>query len=471
VSTFQRSERTALEITDASIEQIRSMLGGGQLAPPPTSQTRWYLQDLERAVVSADVGEMSRPARLWSAMRSDGVIWGLRNTLSSGVVRLPKRYYSTDQELLADLRPQNGTPSAFDDMCPPAEQALMVDDACGLGVAVGELTPVEGRDIPRLTRLEPEFLFYRWTSNRWYYRSVAGLIEITPGDGRWVLHLPGGIVNPWRNGLYRAVGRSYINKDHSLNHRSNYSSKLANAARVVTAPPGATEEQRTGFLSRIAAWGINSVFELPVGWQAALLESNGRGYDVFKDEIATSDQESMIAIAGQIVTTTGGTGFTNMDLFQAIRHDIIETVGQAWAHTLNTQVLPAYSLIKRGQAWQEHRVIVELVTRAPKDHVREATTMVTVGNGIAQMNAALAASGRKVEEDELLTRFDIPWRVMTPEEKAAHAASLAAGQKPTTPATSAQALEADAEPRTAGEPGTSKQDQRERSDAEDDSND
>ncbi len=438
VSAYENKQRTALDLTDGTIEKLRSMIGGGQLSPPPTTTTRWYLSDLERAVMTTDGGDMRSAARLWTAMRGDGTAYGLRHTLSSGIVRLPRRLYG-DKELADALDPRNGTRGEYDDLIPPAEAALGIDDGVGLGVSVGELVPVQGRDFPVYVRLEPEYLTYRWATGRWYYRSIAGLIEVTPGDGRWVLHVPGGRVNPWRTGVWRAAGRAYINKDHALAHRSNFGSKLANPARAATAPVGATEEERTGFLSRIIAWGVNTVFELPVGWDVKLIESNGRGYEVFKDEIATSDQELMIAIAGQVVTTTGGSGFVNMDLFQLVRNDIIQAQAAAWAHTVNTQILPYYAFVRRGAAWESHQVTCELVATAPKDHQREATTMVSVGNGIAQANAALGPAGLKVEEKEVLTRFDIPFRAMTPEEKAERAQA-----QQLSPTESAQKIEADA---------------------------
>jgi phage gp29-like protein len=277
-----------------------------------------------------------------------------------------------------------------------------------LGVGVGEFLQVEGRDYPVFQRLEPEFLRYRWNENRWYYRSILGEIPITPGDGRWVLHVPGGRVNPWRNGLWVALGRAFIKKDHALQHQANYSAKLANPARVASAPAGATETQRMGWMSKIIAWGINSVFETPPGWTVSLLESNGKGWEVFSKETEQADNEFMISLAGQVVTTTGGTGFANADVHRLIRNDIIQDVGDALSHTLNTQALPLFCWIRGGASAVATGIAVEYQTKAPKDHEVEARTMLQLGTAITGMTAALAPFGKTLSVDEIATRYDIP---------------------------------------------------------------
>lgn len=140
-------------------------------------------------------------------MRRDGMIGGLIGTLTSGVVRLPKHFYG-HPEIVAALDYHNGSRSVFDDMFPPSELSLLAGDGHVIGVGVGELIPVKGRDFPVLCRLEPQYLNFRWNENRWYYQSRAGNLPITPGDGRWILHTPGGRVSPWASRCWPSLGRS-----------------------------------------------------------------------------------------------------------------------------------------------------------------------------------------------------------------------------------------------------------------------
>lgn len=391
------------------VEDMRRRLGG-QLQPLPNTRTRWYLADLEDAQHKADEGDISSAARLYRAMRRDGMLAGLLATRTSGLVRLPK-VFRGDAKVKEALEARDGTTarSVFDDMCPSAELALLAADGIALGIGVAELVPVQGRAFPVLVRLDPEFLRYRWNENRWYYSSVAGLIPITPGDGRWVLHVPGGRMSPWQHGLWSALGQAWIQKQHAVMHRANYGAKLANPARVAKAPAAATDAQRAGFLAALIGWGVNTTFELPPGWDVDLLESNGRGYEVFGEDIATANNEIQIAIAGQTVTVDGGTGFANADIHKSIRADLIKETGDALAYTVNTQIIPQY--VVRGWGLDKLEAggaTVEWDATPPKDVKQEADALKSFGDAIVALTPALKAYNRALDIGAICQRFGLP---------------------------------------------------------------
>lgn len=408
VSAYQPPGRGyGLDLRDPLVEQIREAVGGN-LALQPTTVTRWYLADLERAQQDADAGDLSRAAQLSASMRRDGTISGLLGTLTSGLVSLPKKFYGGHEASIAALKARNGSRSVFDDMFPPSELALLAADGCQLGVAVAELVPVPGRDFPIMIRLEPEFLRYRWVENRWYYTSIAGLLPITPGDGRWILHTPGGRVRPWMSAMWPSLGRSYINKEHAFLHRSNYSSKLANPARAAVSPSGATDPLKQGFLARVIRWGTNTVFDLPPGWDVKIIETKGTGFEVFQQEIDTCDREIAVRIAGQVVTVDGGAGFQNSDIHRTIRADIIKATADGLAYTINTQGIPAYVASHWGAAAIPRGACVDWDISRPKDLEAEARSLATVAQAITQLAEALAPYGRRLDIDELATRYGIP---------------------------------------------------------------
>ncbi|MDB4992951.1 MAG: Mu-like prophage FluMu protein [Myxococcaceae bacterium] len=406
VSTYAAAPANQPSLDDGSIERLRAVLGG-QLSPLPTTRTRWYLADLETAQHAADAGDISIAAQLWRSMRRDAVLAGVLSTRSGGLVHLPKRF-SGRADIVKALQGRDGVRSVFDAMFPPAELELLGSDGIGLGIAVGEMQPVKGRDYPVLVRLDPEFLRFRWNESRWYYQSVAGSLPITPGDGRWVLHVPGGRVAPWNNGLWQALGRSWINKEHAQLHKANWEAKLANPARAATAPIGASEAQRVGFLQRLISWGVNTVFELPPGWDVKIIESNGRGHESFETTIDRSDREYMIGIAGQVVTVTGGTGFANADIHKSIRADLITSTGVGLANTVSTQGIPPYVVRGWGVEALDETAVVEWDTRPPQDQKADADAIGALGEGIEKANAALAPYGVRVDAPELARGFGLP---------------------------------------------------------------
>lgn len=399
------------QLGDYAVDEVRKALGGN-IQPVTTTKLRWYLADLESAQVSADAGTMRPAAQLWRAMRRDGVLSGVMGTRTGGLIRLPNSFYG-DEVIATDLRAGNGTRSVFDEMVPPSELEALDGDGIALGVGIAELVPVEGRDYPVMVRLDPEYLIYRWSQNRWYFQSVAGLLPIIPGDGRWVFHVPGQRMAPWMAGLWPSLGRSFINKEHALLHRSNYSAKLANPARLAYAPQAATEAQRIGFFKRLMAWGTNTVLELPPGYEAKLLESNGRGIDVFQAEIDTSNIEIITAIAGQTVTTDGGAGFQNSDIHRTIREDIIKRDAESLAYTINTQVLPQFIARRYGlSAITDRSTNIKWDTSTPKELDAQSRTLLQVAQALAQLQQVFQGSNREVDWDALATQFNIPLRAV-----------------------------------------------------------
>lgn len=408
VSAYTAAPVSARSLGDADIEAGRERLGG-QLTAPTQTQTRWFLSDLEAAQQAADNGDLSYVARLVKTMNGDGIYRGHLNGRCGKAVRLPRRF-TGDPAMVEELTGRNGARSVLEDMCPATELERLAADGLMLGVFIGELMPVAGRDYPVLVRLEPEYLRYRWQENRWYYISVLGELAVTPGDGRWVLGTPGGRMAPWQSGLWHACGEAYIKKAHAELHLANWEAKLANAARVAQSPAGATDVQRQGWFSKVAAWGMNAVFETPPGYTVELLESNGVGWESGDRTIARSERTYAIAISGQEVTSDGGKGFGNADVPERVHTSLIDVTAESLAYTINTQVTPQFVVRRHGEEALSRMPILELATKPVKDLEAQARTMSTVMAAIKAAREELAqhTPPRAVDVAAVCTDFGVP---------------------------------------------------------------
>lgn len=409
VSTYQPPPAATLTLDSPEIEQRRSVMFGGNLTGPQPTQSRWYIDQIEDCELAADNGSLLLIGRLMNAARRDGVFAGVLSTRTGGLVRLPKRFRGNETIVHEMEAGHDSIRSVYDEFLPPSELALLAADGILLGVGVGELVPVEGRKYPVLVRQDPRCLYFRFAENRWYFRSPFGEIPITPGDGRWVLHIPGGRVAPWGSAAWRAIGRAYIRKDHALLNKDIWEAKLAHPARVAQSPSGASAEQAEGFFKQVLAWGRNTVFGVPPGYEVKLIESNGRGYDSFCKTIEDSNTEMIITIAGQTVTVDGGAGFQNSDIHRSIRADLIKETADALAYTVNTQCIPVYVALEHGPDAVDRMICtVEYDVTPPKDRNSEATSLVTTAAAITQLDQALRPSGLALNTSLMCDRFAVP---------------------------------------------------------------
>jgi hypothetical protein len=418
ISTFQPPTQPGPELGDAQVDQVRRVLGGA-LEPIPSVRLRWYPPDIERAQMQAQSGNMMLLGQLSESMQIDGVIRGLMDARTS-VVNFPRRLYG-DEDIVSVLESKNASDrNVYDEMIPATEARLMVGDGIKCGMSVGEMVPVKGRDFPVLVRRYPQNLFYLWTKNQWYYRGLVGLMPITPGIPRengnsWVMHFPGGRLSPWNSGLWNTLGRSYINKTQTLFARQSYEMKHSHPARVAFAPLGANEEERKGFLSGVIRWAMNAAFALTPGWDLKLIESNGRGIEIYEQSIKTYNEEIATSLCGSAVMLQGTTGFSNMDVFRVVQTDLITTTAEAWDHTVNTQILPAFIAGRWGAERLFNATSITTDTQAPKDRSVEAQTMLSVANAVKGLVEALAAAQSPEDQNlirlnivELVRRFGVP---------------------------------------------------------------
>lgn len=409
ISAFERPLSYGVSLTSAAVTRLRKMMGG-QLQPRTRSGSRWLLADVEQAERDADAGNLARAVRIMRSAHGDGVYKGISSTRFDGLVQLPKTFAGR-ADILERLTSQNDLQrSVFEEMCPSTELALLNRDGREMGVAIGELVPVEGRAHPLLVRLDPEFLWYRHDENRWYFRSIAGLLPITPGDGRWVLHMPGGRLNPWLHGLWRSITPSHVRKESASSLRDEWEAKLANAARVAKTPPGASQEQAQEYLEQVASWGADTVFALPPGYSLELLEGKGEGAQSFRETIKEQNDNFKIAVTGNTVLADGASGFVNTDIFKSIRSDLVQGDGDALAHTVNTQILPPWIAAEFGEGAIDDGARMGWDTKPPKDRNAEAQVFVTAANAVKGLVEAATLGGEAdaIDVRAILERYGVP---------------------------------------------------------------
>lgn len=388
---------------------------GNHLSLRPELQTQWLLADFDSALHDATNGDLQKATLLWKSICTDAVFRGVFDTFTAGVVALPKKFRGQQRYVEALETGHESVRSLFTEIMPPEQLRLMVSDYLGLGVALGELIEVPGRTFKILKRVDPTFLRYVWSGfgtednkTNWYYASALGPIPVTPGDGRWVLWAQASHAEPWTRGFWTAAGRIFIEKQHAILAAINYQRTLANAGIILTSPQGANESDRNDWFEGGANWGLNTVLSAPPGYGATLLQGSGVGYETFDTTIKRCNEEMIVLVAGNRVTTQGNSGFSSSNLYETIRDDRIRSTAESLADFINLQILPQWVVSEYGLAEIENTPCIAFDVAPPMDPVQLADAWTKISQALPLIEQWVASHGEQLDFGEVIRNARIP---------------------------------------------------------------
>lgn len=190
----------------------------------------------------------------------------------------------------------------------------MLRDTVLLKTAVGrihwELTGTEW--VPVLVHLSPHGLQHEESSGRWYYTGRDGKRQlITPGDGRWFLHLPSGR-RSYMTGALRAIAEPWLSRRYASRDANRWCERHGMAVLAVKEPLSAHDEvegtPNGTKVYRQVQQGMTSgaIIRLPQGatkdepgWEAEFLELTGTSFDGFERVMARSATDIQTALLGR----------------------------------------------------------------------------------------------------------------------------------------------------------------------------
>lgn len=440
-----------LQLTSTLSPQEVRAKNNGRLNYARTPLVDLFQDEINDALRLLATGDFSQAARISQlAVSGDGWVSGVFGTFSASITSLPRKFVG-DTEIARDLSHGyagiEGDPrSLFDVIVRPSVLSSMLVDCRMLGVAVAELIRLPSLDYPIVARLDPQFLKLDRYSNTWLYQTDTGqALEVTAGDGRWMLLTPGGASEPWNGGIWAAVARDYARKNEALLNLDSWTRKHASPIRVGQTTPGASGADYDEYLSQMIEWsGTNTSVVLPPGWTLDLKETNGQGYQAYKSTVELANESLTIAIAGQLITTVGSVGFANGEVGLTVRGDLTKRYASDIATALSDQLLPHVVLSRYGSL--DRTVALQLETDPPKDKSAIAKAVSESAAAIQAVVAAVSAAEQaglnayRPDIAELQRQFGIPeaevqkvapTAEVAPVEETEHAAPDVADTDPT----------------------------------------
>ena len=375
---------------------------------------------VESALRDLEVGMFARAAQLVDFMGRDDRFSGALGTRVRALLGLPMEFEAGGDGEDAKTVAQDLEASWWD-IWPESSVAELLKWGVTLGVGLAQnvWTRTEKTWTPLLKVWHPEYLYWRQDTGSYWVVTMDGPVEVTPGDGTWVMYTPGGYGRAWMNGLVRSVGETWLDRRLAKRDRAKYSEVYGLPIRKALMPSSAKAEDKRTFATDVAALGSNSTLRLPFGedgkgfdLQFASIDSNG-GIQGFNAEITELSTDLAVAILGQNLTTdVKGGSFAAASVHDRVRLDILESDAESLATCARSQTIKPWThwnyddlRLAPWATWD---------TRPPEDRKLKAETLRTVGESVT----ALRNAGIRVDAVAIAAQFGVPLEQEDAEDKA-----------------------------------------------------
>lgn len=370
----------------------------------------------------AQSGSLSGMAQLCDALLSDARIRGTLETRKNALFGCeldfePAGHKSRSTPIARALKDDG----EFWEMAPESSLSQVFQWGLLTNIGLGELTwrltetlterdagDVVARDsrwTQLLTPKHPRNLREDALSRRWLLTIDEGKeIEVTPGDGRWLMFTPYGENSPWQRGLYWPLALLWLSKNYSDFDWGRRNEARGRSALIGLTPEGSTDEDRTKFAQSIHELRTKLGIAIAPGYDLKAVEFGGDDHETFKARIDWADSAIGTLVLGQNLNG-GDTRVSSLAAPKTndkVRQDFLEFDAEGFATCLQRHMLRPFSNVRYGSPdlapWPKWK------TDPPEDIVQAADTTDKASRALA----ALLKNRVPVDLEAYCAKFKIP---------------------------------------------------------------
>lgn len=301
---------------------------------------------------------------------------------------------------------------------PEDELALWFTWGHILGVGLAELVWRQpdghgGRDVADLKIWHPRWLSWEHHRQTWQLDvQGGGRIDITPGDGKWMLFTPYGRHRPWMHGLWWPLVPSFLLKQFAYADWASHNKVMGSPQFVGKAPQNTAGTSLDTFRDSLLTMISKSAIVLPFGWEVDLLQAQQGTSDTFRKAIDAADRGIDIAILGNNLTTeVSGGSLAAAQVHRDGESRLAESDAKTLAGTIHDQYLTHWARFNFGTddaaPWPHWQ------TEPAEDLSVLATTMGALGDAMTKLDSALSGFDLELDPEAMAERFSLPVRPRT----------------------------------------------------------
>ena len=382
-----------------------------------SSSIEWSPTLIKRAEAMADTGNLRLAALLCDEILADDRVSGcLREVRVRGLLGLPLEFQPPKQDTNAPLEELE---EDWWDIVPEDVLSEWMEWGIILGVGVGRIASWERVEQPSGIRLiphredgtpgfdviHPSSLRYDQDKRKWFARQKDGSeLEVTPGDGTWLLYTPYGSKRPWARGAWRSVSRWWLLKEYGRDDWGRYSERHGQGTLVgFPTDEGSTREHRDELASDISDLGRDTTIVTPPGYDLKLVEAVADTWETFQAQINMANAAIAIRILGQNLSTeVQGGSYAAAQVHSAVAAAIIRADDETSATTIRSQLIWWWAAFNFGDGrkapWPKRD------TTPPADTAALATTWDKAADALKKW----LGLGAPVDKNEYARTFGMP---------------------------------------------------------------
>jgi phage gp29-like protein len=272
----------------------------------PGIKPTWRISEVRQALRLHAEGDFSLSAQLVDTMGEDDELPGALEKRVDAVLGSDFRLEPVDAPnpgLSERLAEQFGP--LWWEMFPESELAELLrwKRMLGVGLAVLDWERGGSRWAARLRVLHPQFLRRDEFNGRWLYSAREGVLEVTPGDGKWILLVDG--QRGWMHGAIRALAITWISKQLTIRDWNRYNERHGLPIIKGYAPAIADEADKDLFWEDLKQLAAETVVQLPTHldddgakFDLDLLEAKDQSWQAFEKHLERCDRKFQVYLLG-----------------------------------------------------------------------------------------------------------------------------------------------------------------------------
>lgn len=408
----------------------------------PGIKPTWTVKEVRSALRLHAEGDFSQSALLVDTMGEDDELPGALEKYVDSVIGSDFRLDAVEEpnhQLSERLASQYG--DVWWELFPESELDNFLRWYRMLGVAIGVLDYEAGASkwTATLRVLHPQFLHWSPVRKKFIYSAQEGLLEVEPGDGRWVMLIDG--ARGWMRAGVRALAITWIGKQLAIRDWNRYNERHGLPIIKAMAPAIADDEDREQFWEDIQGIASETVAQLPThldengaAFDLDLLEAKDRSWETFPKMLERADRKFQVYLLGANIAAevvTQGARAT-ADVHRGVERQKATAAAKKLSTELRWQAL--WPIVTFNVASVALAVVPWPCwdTSPPEDDIAHAEAIGELGNALAQLKTA----GYEVEEqslNELQERYGVKLKKLPAPEPLTPPEAVPAAKKPADP--------------------------------------